>query len=118
KYCGRRNLTRTSRPSSRGLVEALAHIVENVAPPIRMLVRCPIQRRAQLRQMPAVAALPVVLVRSPMMRTASRPVLEMLHGAFDRLARLLRVARARDLFGYFGHRARYQGVDQLFRRFR
>src|SRR2546421_3297643 len=68
--------------------------------------------------MPPVAALPVVLVRSPVMCTAPRPVLEMLDGAFDRLTGLLRVGWARDLFGYFGHRARHQGVDQLFRGFR
>ena len=38
KYCGRRSLVPPSRQPSRGLVEALAEIVENVAPPIRMLV--------------------------------------------------------------------------------
>ncbi len=68
--------------------------------------------------MPAVAALPVVLVRSPSMRTAPRPVLEMLYGALDRLARSLRAAWVRDLFVYFGDRARYEGVDQFFRGFR
>ena len=45
--------------------------------------------------MPLVAAMPVVLIRSPMMRTAPRPTLEMRYGAFDRLAGFLRIGRAR-----------------------